>query len=230
MAVTYQITIGASQYFGSSTDFDKRISQHKNELEQGIHINKYLQNKYNKHQNIQAEILSKFDTREEAYREEQKLLDTYFGSKECLNLNPKAVQPPEKYGEDNPSTRPEVVEKILETKRKNGTLTPTKRPEVRAKISEAAKGRKYSKATKNKMSESQKILRGTDSYRDNHLKGVEEWIKNRPEEARRNSTKLFREDNPSFKLQTCIYCKREIQGASAFKRWHGDNCKNKINT
>jgi hypothetical protein len=42
-------------------------------------------------------------------------------------------------------------------------------------------------------------------------------------------TSNFRENNPSYKLQICNHCQKEIQGASAFKRFHGNNCKLKQN-
>ena len=55
------------------------------------------------------------------------------------------------------------------------------------------------------------------------------WITRDPETAKKQ-TKNFCENNPSYRIQECSYCKRRIQGASAFKRFHGDNCKeNKTN-
>ena len=40
-------------------------------------------------------------------------------------------------------------------------------------------------------------------------------------------TRLFRKNNPSYKVKHCAYCDRDIQGASAYKRFHGNNCKSK---
>lgn len=50
------------------------------------------------------------------------------------------------------------------------------------------------------------------------------WL-NKDEKTAFKQAKLFREDNPSHKIKYCDYCERDIQGASAFKRFHGINCK-----
>jgi hypothetical protein len=52
------------------------------------------------------------------------------------------------------------------------------------------------------------------------------WEKRDPNVAKAQ-TRLFRENNPSYKVKHCPHCGRDIQGASAYKRFHGDNCKNK---
>lgn len=52
------------------------------------------------------------------------------------------------------------------------------------------------------------------------------WKEVTAEEKEKRTTN-FRETNPSYKKFKCNNCQKEIQGASAFKRFHGDNCKSK---
>lgn len=51
----------------------------------------------------------------------------------------------------------------------------------------------------------------------------------RDPEAKKRQTALFIVNNPSYKVQKCEHCSRDIQGASAFKRFHGENCKQNKN-
>jgi hypothetical protein len=44
-------------------------------------------------------------------------------------------------------------------------------------------------------------------------------------ESKDKQTVNFKQNNPNYKIQKCAHCKKEIQGASAFKRFHGNNCK-----
>jgi len=67
--------------------------------------------------------------------------------------------------------------------------------------------------------------RKTLSYKEAHKKGCIEGHIKKSTAAKAKSTKLFRECNPSYKVQTCVHCNRSIQGVSAFKRFHNDNCK-----
>lgn len=53
----------------------------------------------------------------------------------------------------------------------------------------------------------------------------ETWV-GKSEEEKAKQTVNFRETNPNYKKQECPYCKKEIQGLGAFKRFHGNNCKN----
>jgi len=101
-------------------------------------------------------ILETFDSVEDALEAECVLHDFYEVDKNPHFAN-KARQTSKKFycrvfGEDNPSKRDDVKEKIRAGKL--GENNPAKRLEVRKKISDAAKNRKASEETKRKMSKS----------------------------------------------------------------------------
>ena len=221
-AVVYELLIGSKKQIGSTSRLDKRMNEHKKALEAGEHCNRKMQNAYNKYQSFEYRVLSYHETREEAYIEEQRLLDIYFNISEYLMLNPRATVPPILRGSKNPFSKKEVIKRLIETKRQNGSLARSQ--EAKNKISAANKGRKQSKEEIEKRNLILKSIKSLDEYRDNHKKGCLEGQKYKTAEAKLNSTQLFRENNPSYRLQTCLYCNKEIKGASAFKRFHGENC------
>ena len=81
MFVTYKITCrgNAKNYYGSTVDINYRKFRHFNDLKNNKHINKHLQNAYNKYGNgaFYLEILNVFDSREEMIKAEQDLIDKY---------------------------------------------------------------------------------------------------------------------------------------------------------
>lgn len=103
-------------------------------------------------------ILETFNTVEKALEAECILHNFYEVDKNPHFVN-RAKQTSKKfycslYGENNPSKRDDVREKIRLGK--IGANNPAKRPEVREKISAAAKNRTASEETKKKMSEAHK--------------------------------------------------------------------------
>ena len=81
MFVTYKITCHENDknYYGSTNKFGRRKSQHLHYLRNGIHINKHLQNAYNKYgeDSFTFEIIELFDHREDMKLAEQRLLDEH---------------------------------------------------------------------------------------------------------------------------------------------------------
>jgi hypothetical protein len=103
-------------------------------------------------------ILETFDSVEKALEAECVLHNFYEVDKNPHFAN-RAKQTSKKFycrsfGEDNPSKRDDVKEKIRAGKL--GENNPAKRPEVREKLSASAKNRRASEETKRKMSESHK--------------------------------------------------------------------------
>jgi hypothetical protein len=221
-AVVYELLIGDKKQIGSTSRLGQRINEHKKALETGKHYNQRMQNTYNKYKSFEYQVLSYHETREEAYIEEQKLLDIYFNTEEYLMLNPKATVPPILRGDKNPFSQKGIIQRLIETKRQRGSLARSQ--ETRNKISAANKGRKQSEEEVKKRSLALKFIKASEKYKNKHRKGCLEGQKHKKIESKLNSTQLFRENNPSYKLQTCSHCNKEIQGASAFKRFHGENC------
>jgi hypothetical protein len=226
-SVVYEITIGNRKQIGSTSRFIIRMQEHINALNRGIHCNSFMQNVYNKYKTFETRIISEHSTREAAYLEEQVLLDKYYGKEGYLMQNKNATAPPILLGDKNPSKRPEVIAKIKQTKLERGAYKRTQ--QAKDKISRANKGRIQSEEEKKKRTESNNISRQKEGHKEFHRKKVLESIGRKTIEAKLNSTELFRNNNPSYKLQTCTYCNRDIQGASAFIRFHGENCKQNNN-
>lgn len=197
--------------------------EHLQALQRNKHANKYLQAVYNKYNTFESEILSYHKTREEAYLEEQRLLDLHYGEPGYMMLNSNAEAPPVLLGERNPSTNPDVISKILTTKKNNNTLGRSEK--CREKIAKANKGRKQGEEEIAKRKQILQHVYNTEEYKEAHRQGILKSLKTKSEQSKLASTKLFRENNPSYKTQECCYCKRKIQGASAYKRFHGENCK-----
>lgn len=221
-AVVYELLVGDKKQIGSTGRLDQRMNEHKKALETGKHYNRKMQNTYNKYKSFEYQVLSYHRTREEAYIEEQRLLDIYFETDKYLMLNSKATVPPILRGDKNPFSRKEVIKQLIETKKQNGSLARSK--ETRSRISAANKGRKQSEEEIEKRSLALKSIKASEEYKSKHREGCLEGQKYKKTESKLNSTQLFRDSNPSYKLQTCPHCNKEIQGASAFKRFHGENC------
>lgn len=224
-AVVYSLKIEGNQQIGSTGRYESRMSEHLHALQNNKHGNRYLQAMYNKHKVLEYEILSYHDTREEAYIEEQRLLDLYYGKPGYMMLNPNATIPPVLVGDKNPSKNKNTISKILETKKKNNTFSRS--IECREKISNAVRGRKQSLGEIEKRKQTLEKIFNTPEYKQAHRQGILKGVELKSEQAKLNSTKLFRENNPSYIIQECAYCGKKIQGASAFKRFHGENCKTK---
>lgn len=222
-SVVYQLLIGDKKQIGSTNRLNKRMNEHKKALEIGNHCNQRMQNTYNKCRSFEYQVLSYHETREEAYAEEQRLLDIYFGTENYLMLNPKATVPPILRGNKNPFSRKEVIEKLVQTKRDRGLFR--KSQETKDKISTANRGRKQPKEEIARRAKVLKTIKASKEYKDAQKAGCLKSQKSKSVEAKLKSTQLFRENNPSYRVQTCSHCCKDIQGASAFKRFHGENCK-----
>jgi len=221
-SVVYELSIGGKKQIGSTGRLSRRIEGHKKALETGNHCNEKMQNRYNTCKSFEYRVLSYHKTREGAYKEEQRLLDIYFGTEEYLMLNPRAIAPPVLRGNKNPFSRREVIERSIETKRHRGSLIRT--DSTRSKISVANKGRKQSEEEIVRRNIILNSIKASEDYKNKHKKGCLKGQRYKTAEAKLKSTQLFRENNPSYKLQTCPYCAKDIKGASAFKRFHGENC------
>jgi len=82
-------------YIGSSNQIERRITKHFQHLRENKHINKHLQNVYNKYKDFNWvwECIKKV-SEARLLKEEQKYLNTHFGTELCLNLVAIANKPP----------------------------------------------------------------------------------------------------------------------------------------
>jgi hypothetical protein len=75
----------------------------------------------------------------------------------------------------------------------------------------AVKGKKVGPQTKERKEKAGKSIKKS-------------WIK-RSQEERNKQVAYFKDRNPNHIKQECPFCKKEVQGLGAFKRFHGNNCK-----
>jgi hypothetical protein len=223
VSFVYEIEIGGKKQIGSTKRLKSRMEEHLKALNEGKHCNSHMQNTYNRHQDFSFKVLSSHQTREGAYQEEQRLLDIYFGVSGYLMLNKKATAPPIYLGSSNSFSKKEVIEKLLRTKKEKDLFKRSDK--TRKLIGSANRSRVHTEEEKVKRNQAVKKAKNSDNYKRAHLEACLKAHKVKSLRAKQNSTELFRTDNPSYKVQICDHCNQSIQGASAFKRFHGTNCK-----
>jgi group I intron endonuclease len=198
----YQIFIEDYCYWGSSGNCEKRCSDHLNSLKRGNHQNKKMQAVFNKYKTFDWQIIVACDDRDVAYLYEQDYIDAHFGLDKCMNLNAVASKPPSQKGKKHTA---ETKSKMSAAKKGH-----THTAETRAKQSAGAKGNtnskgyKHSDETRAKMSASGKGHPVSDETKANMSA------------AQKNA--------PKFQCPHCL----SLFAAPALSRWHGDNCKKKL--
>lgn len=84
--------INSNQYIGITSNLEQRWRRHLNKLKKGQHFNPHLQNAWNKYgeENFSFELLEEndFDSKEEAYQYEAKLIQQYDSINNGYNCNP----------------------------------------------------------------------------------------------------------------------------------------------
>lgn len=127
----YKITIGEWFYYGSSNDIRRRGWGHKYSLKNNKHCNTHMQRVYNKYNTFKIECVEEVNNNEDLIIVEQKYLDQYVGTDNCLNLNVLA---------NGSFVSPEKQAKSLNAMREANTGAK-RTEESRKRMSEAAKNR-----------------------------------------------------------------------------------------
>lgn len=131
----YQLEIGPYKQIGSTGNLEERKYHHLNLLKQSKHYNQYLQRIFNKYGGVfDWRVLSTHNTREEAYLEEQKLLDLYYRKPYYTMEHPSAI------GGSKPG-----IDSYMYGKKHS--------EETKRKIGEKHKGKVVSKETRDKLKE-----------------------------------------------------------------------------
>ena len=173
----YKITnkTNGKVYIGSAVNLFTRWRGHKSELRRGKHINKHLQNAWNKdgEQNFLFEIVEEVQERENLIEREQRYIDIlnpeynickFAGSNLGRRLSEETRQKMSeaRKGEKHPNfgkhLSEETRQKISQSRigEKHPNFGKHCSEETRQKISEANKGKHLSKETRQKMSKARK--------------------------------------------------------------------------
>lgn len=144
-----QNKVNGKRYIGQSVDIEKRWREHKSELNRGYHINKHLQNSWNKYKedNFEFTVIwecdeSQLNTMEVDYITKLKTYDPKVGYNKT-------------YGGEGGRHTEETKKKLSESLK--GRTSPNKgktfSEEHKRKISENNKGKTHSEETKRKLSD-----------------------------------------------------------------------------
>lgn len=184
------------------------------------------------------EILSYYECFDELLKAEAELLSEHVGKENCMNFNVNpsgfssgALNPAhrrcqkqklrERMKTDNPSKRSETRQKKSESM-KGKPVFPVgyqMSDDHRQSISDGRKGIKYSEEGRKKLSEARRLQYETGKRSPPSFRG-----KQHTEETKAKMSKTAAA-KPTFK---CTHCGIETK-AHTFKRWHGDNCRERLN-
>lgn len=157
----YRIDIAEHFYIGSAaTSFINRRSGHLNKLRKNEHANRHMQNAWNKYgeESFRFSIIEECNP-EECVAVEQRYIDKFYGSDNCMNLSPTAQNTfGVKYSEESRRRLSECHSKrvVKETTRQihsERMKSFRHSEEGKAKIAESNRRRKLSDETKKKMGE-----------------------------------------------------------------------------
>jgi group I intron endonuclease len=129
-------------YIGQSIDINHRFARHKEGLIRNCHKNAKVQNVYNKYGMPLFEIIEEC-TYDKLNEREQFYIDSFFGQKECCNLNPNAISTKGyKYSQET-IERVKLLRKHMYKKgAENPNFGRKATLEARIKMSDAQKGSK----------------------------------------------------------------------------------------
>jgi hypothetical protein len=189
MNVIYQIKIGPWKQIGSTSNIKTRMRTHIRELQKGVHHNSIMQKAYNKYKSFEYKIIKECETREQAYEEEQILLDKFFkkpyysmqcakatgsgSGDKCIMYGKKRPDQSQRMRNNNPMHNPLVSENMRrqkielyssEEKRKEASLLWTEEKRKAQSINKT--GSKNGRATKVKCIETGKVF---DTIKDASL-------------------------------------------------------------
>lgn len=158
--------------------------------------------------NIETEILLECETREQAYKKEIEFIQLYGrldkGTGTLVNRTDGGGWL------KGAIWSPERIKKYSDNAKSRGTLT-----KYIKEHGSPNKGKTLGKRDQYIVEKTSESLKQSWTVRD--------------PEAKKRQTTLFIDNNPSYKIQKCEHCNRDIQGASAFKRFHRENCKQNKN-
>ena len=164
-------------YIGSTGNMHERRKEHIKRLKSGKHHSKDLLEVYNQDEWVEF-FIKPFNTKEEAFDEEQRLLNKYFNEDYVFNIAPSArtqkglVHSPETIAKMTTTrNRPEMIEASRQR-----MLGKPNTEEQKRKISEALKGRTISEKNRQITSALFKGVLRTDDVKKNIKKGILEKI------------------------------------------------------
>ena len=202
-------------YVGSSSNIEKRFSQHLRKLRANNHHCKHLQNAWNKYGESFFEFVIKQETNsiDECRKLEQVILDESFDK----TYNSKNAALGGGTGDSNPMRDPLIAEKVSRA-RKGMKFSD----EHRANMSKALKGRIGPRLGTFQTDEAKEKMRLAKLGKPSPRKGIKVGAESRLKMSR---SKLGVKRG-HYKSLTCPHCDKTGAGG-AMARWHFDACKSK---
>lgn len=147
-AGVYQIknNINNKSYIGSTQCLHKRCYEHYRSLKNGKHVNKYLQNSYNKHLDFEFVILEEVEKLEHLTEREEFYIQRYKTNQNGFGFNLRKVS------ESNRGLTMSAETRAKLSKFHKGKKKPPKTQEYRDKVSKFFKGRLLTAEHKEKIS------------------------------------------------------------------------------
>lgn len=91
----YKLKIGNKFYIGGSTVLETRFTKHKSKLKTNTHSNFNMLDAYKECQDVEFEILE-LCTKEDVKIREQFYIDQFFGTDNCMNIDPLSTGSPKR--------------------------------------------------------------------------------------------------------------------------------------
>jgi group I intron endonuclease len=153
----YKISVGPWFYWGQTNNFKRREKEHLRTLTNKKHRNILLRRAFDKYQTYEFEIISVIEDPNERTEWEQDILDVWYGTENCANINPTAEAP---FSTKGMRLGPHSEEHRIKISSSNvGKHSHPHREETKAKIATSLKGQKrepYSEEHKAKIASSLK--------------------------------------------------------------------------
>ena len=137
-------TTNGKFYIGSTKNFDKRKKRHLKSCD--FPFQRALR------KNPEAFVWETWEDESDKPVLEQALLDMWFGKEQCYNLSPFASRPPGNSGVPHTEITKQKISAGMKGQQL-GERNPSKRPEVRQKISQSKIGRARSQETREKIAQ-----------------------------------------------------------------------------